>query len=353
MLCFVVGARPNFVKAAPVILECRRRALRSKVIHTGQHYDVSMSDAFFRDLSMPEPDLSLGVGSGSHAVQTAQVMTSLEPALLEERPSLLVVFGDVNSTLAAALTAAKLDIPVAHVESGLRSFDRGMPEEINRVVTDHVCDLLFVTEQSGVDNLSREGVVDHVHLVGNTMIDSLHALLPVARGRAQEVWASLGLEPEGFAVLTMHRPSNVDDADRLRALLDALGSLNIPVVFPAHPRTSKQLEGDVPSGIKLIGPMGYTEFLGLMDSAAVIITDSGGIQEETTALGVPCVTVRANTERPVTIDLGTNTLAGTDPERVVACAREGMGSSRSTDSAVPLWDGRASQRIADILEAWS
>ncbi len=361
----VVGARPNFMKIAPIAAELRRRKrARHLLVHTGQHYDFNMSAAFFRDLGIPAPDLYLKAGSGSHAEQTARIMTSLEKILLARRPDLVIVVGDVNSTMAAAVTAAKLGIPVAHVEAGLRSFDRTMPEEINRTVTDVLADFLFVSERSGLANLRREGINPRkVHFVGNVMIDSLLAHLP--RARALGMWRKLRLAPRGYALLTLHRPSNVDDPMVLGGIIAALEEIarRVPVVFPVHPRTRKRLEalgpgglfrdfpsrGATPPGLYWLDPVGYLEFLSLQCRAALVLTDSGGIQEETTVLGVPCLTLRENTERPVTVKEGTNVVVGVAPEKIVRAARKilrgGAGRGRRPD----LWDGRAARRIVDVL----
>ncbi len=360
-LWLVVGARPNFVKAAPVLRAARASGLfEAKLVHTGQHYDPQLSDVFFRDLGLPRPDLHLEVGSGSHAIQTAEVMRRLEPALSEARPRALVVFGDVNSTLAAALTAAKLRIPVAHVEAGLRSFDRSMPEEINRVLTDRLSELLFATEESAQRNLAREGFAEEeIELVGNTMVDSLLHGLERARERAPAVRKRLGLAAGGdYAVLTLHRPSNVDREEVLDGLLEAVGEIarELPVVFPVHPRTRARLSAGPAAdrlagagGLALCEPLGYLEFVGLLDGASLALTDSGGIQEETTALGVPCLTLRVNTERPVTLTHGTNRLVGTDPDKIRAGARERLAAGRRTRQPPPLWDGRAAERIVAAL----
>ncbi|MCU0331172.1 MAG: UDP-N-acetylglucosamine 2-epimerase (non-hydrolyzing), partial [Candidatus Kapabacteria bacterium] len=317
----VVGARPNFMKVAPIDRAAAARAdVEHIIVHTGQHYDASMSDAFFRDLDMPQPASFLGVGSGSHGEQTARVIVGFEQALAEHQPDYVIVVGDVNSTIACALVAVKAGIRTGHVESGLRSGDRTMPEEINRLATDAIVDDLFVTEQSGLDNLAREGHDPaSIHFVGNTMIDSLHYALPLARQRKKA--HELGLVDGAYALVTLHRPSNVDDVDQLRLLIDVLAdvSTRIPMVFPVHPRTRSVLEraglaAGMPPSIRLIDPAGYVDFLSLMQSAAVVITDSGGIQEETTALGVPCITARTTTERPVTVTHGTNLLVDPVPE---------------------------------------
>lgn len=351
----VVGARPNFMKMAPVIEEVGRRGLPQLLVHTGQHYDTRMSDVFFRDLEMPQPDVYLGVGSGTHAEQTAKIMLAFEKVCEEKTPELVVVAGDVNSTLACALTAAKLHIPIAHVEAGLRSFDRTMPEETNRVLTDHVSDLLFTTEPSANENLQREGIdPQKVFFVGNTMIDTLRRHLDKALARCP--WATHHLQEGQYGVVTLHRPSNVDNDSAIQVLTTALARLStfIPLIFPIHPRTLAHGEAfwraiESPN-LKLVEPLGYLDFLGLMARARVVITDSGGIQEETTALGVPCVTVRPNTERPVTITHGTNRLVPANEHALIAAALE----HRQTDgnSLPDLWDGQAAARIAGVLERW-
>jgi UDP-N-acetylglucosamine 2-epimerase (non-hydrolysing) len=349
------------MKAAPVFraLRERRPDWTVRLVHTGQHYSPEMSDLFFRQLGMPIPDVNLGVGSGTHAVQTARIMTAIEEEFLRDAPSLVVVFGDVNSTLAATVTASKLQIPVAHVEAGLRSFDRAMPEEINRIVTDVLSSFLFTSEPSGERNLRWEGIApEKIHFVGNTMIDTL--LEHLARARALGVSDSLGLGPCGYAVMTLHRPSNVDDEVTLRRIMRAVRTVadHLPVVFPVHPRTRERIdawglgEQEASDGkLRLCEPLGYLEFLSLMSNAALVLTDSGGIQEETTILGVPCVTLRANTERPITIEVGTNVLAGNDPEQLVAAARAALDRGRHGGRTVPeKWDGRAAGRIAEILD---
>jgi UDP-N-acetylglucosamine 2-epimerase (non-hydrolysing) len=349
----VAGARPNFMKIAPIAaaLEGDGR-LEGTVVHTGQHYDREMSDLFFEQLGIPEPRIRLGVGSGTHARQTAEVMIRLEPVLAERRPAAVLVVGDVNSTMAASLVAVKLGIPVAHVEAGLRSFDRTMPEEINRLVTDAVSDWLFVSERSGLENLAREGIASSkVHFVGNVMIDTL--LRFRARAEALDPAGRMGLAARSYGVLTLHRPSNVDDSATLRALLEPILELadGMPVVFPVHPRTRGVLANlgiGENHGLRLLEPIGYLEFLGLMASARIVLTDSGGIQEETTVLGVPCVTLRESTERPVTIEEGTNVLAGVRPEGVRLAIRAAL--STSGKGRVPeLWDGRAAERIVKVL----
>lgn len=351
----VAGARPNFMKVAPLLRELRRRpGFGVRLVHTGQHYDPSMSDTFFAELEIPPPDVNLGVGSGSHGAQTADVLKGIEAELMRERPDVVVVVGDVNSTIAAALAAVKLGIPVAHVEAGLRSFDRGMPEEINRILTDQISDWLFTTERDAETNLVREGIArERVHFAGNVMIDTLRAHLD--RARKQGTLAKLGLAPKGYAVLTLHRPSNVDDPARLTSLFSVLEEIHreLPVLFPVHPRTraaiAKGLGGEPPK-LRLTDPLGYLEFLELMSEAKLVLTDSGGIQEETTVLGVPCITLRENTERPVTVSQGTNVLVGHDPRRIREEVRRIL-DGRGKQGRVPEgWDGLAAQRIVDVLE---
>jgi len=346
----VVGARPNFMKAAPVhrALACKR-GIRQIVIHTGQHYDSNMSDVFFRQLRMPDPDLNLRVGSGSHAQQTSEIMSRIEPVLLEHRPQLVMVYGDVNSTLAAALVCSKLRIRVAHVEAGLRSFDRSMPEEINRVVTDQVSDLLFVPSEEGTRNLLREGISrDKIYFVGNVMIDSLVHMLAGVNGNLPA-----GV-PEEYVLLTLHRPSNVDDLEWLKEMFGALSELahSKAIVFPVHPRTRERIEQAgirVDSNIRLLPPQPYIDFLALQSHASLVITDSGGIQEETTYLGVPCLTVRENTERPVTVEIGTNTVVGRDVCRMREEAGAVLSGKRKKGRIPSLWDGKAADRIADVI----
>ncbi len=357
----VVGARPNFMKIAPVMRAVERAGFADVVlVHTGQHYDASMSDVFFTDLGMPRPDHFLGVGSGSHAEQTAKVMVELERTLLAEKPSLVVVAGDVNSTMAGAIDCAKLRIPCAHVESGLRSFDWTMPEEVNRVVTDRICEILLTPSRDGDVNLLREGTPEErIFFVGNTMIDSLVSHLP--RAKATDALAQIGVSAGDYAVLTLHRPSNVDDPKVFGLLLDAIEAIEkrLPVVFPVHPRTRKQLETfglgarlDAMRGLRIVDPLGYLEFLALTSQAKLVLTDSGGIQEETTALGVPCLTLRENTERPVTISEGTNVLCGTDPA-VIRREADAILDGRGKAGRIPeLWDGRASDRIAEVFRTF-
>ncbi len=351
----VAGARPNFMKIGPLLRELRDRpGFETYLVHTGQHYDQAMSGGFFEELGIAEPDANLGVGSGTHASMTADVLRAMEPILIEQKPDALLVVGDVNSTLAATLAAVKLGIPVAHVEAGLRSFDRGMPEEINRILTDSVSHWLFVTEPAGEENLAREGIdPTRVHRSGNVMIDTLTA--NAEKARAQDTLARLGLEAGGYAVLTLHRPSNVDDPAHLRALFEALEEIHqrIPLVFPIHPRTAAAVEerlgGRKPS-MMLLPPQGYLDFLCLMASARMVLTDSGGIQEETTVLGVPCLTLRDNTERPITVEQGTNRLVGRDPETIRNEAFKILDGPAPEGRVPDLWDGSAARRIVDVLE---
>lgn len=356
----VVGARPNFMKIAPVMRALAAAGFADqRLVHTGQHYDVSMSDVFFSDLGMPVPDVHLGVGSGSHAEQTAKVMVGFERVCLDERPDLVVVAGDVNSTVACSLDCAKLRIPCAHVEAGLRSFDLAMPEEVNRIVTDRLCEILLTPSADADENLRREGTDPaRVFRVGNVMIDSLLAHLPAARAAGAR--ARLGLEAGGYAVLTLHRPSNVDDPAVLGGLLDALEAIErrLPIVFPVHPRTRKRLEefglaARVAGlrGLRLCEPLGYLEFLGLTADARLVLTDSGGLQEETTALGIPCLTLRENTERPVTVTEGTNTLVGVDPRRIVEEATRALAGEGKAGRIPALWDGRTAERIVEVFRA--
>ncbi len=353
----VVGARPNFIKIAPVAKAFKkyRKDVKHLICHTGQHFDKRMSEIFFDQLKMPVPDFNLGVGSGSHAEQTARVMLELEKVLADERPDLVIVPGDVNSTLAASLVASKMGIALAHVEAGLRSFDKSMPEEINRIVTDVVSDYLFVTEHSGMHNLRDEGMDDSkIHFVGNTMIDTLDTHYEAIE--ACTISKDMGLTPEKYIVATFHRPSNVDEPEALGELMETLSRLakERSLVFPVHPRTRKNikkfgLDKIIPKGLIITEPLGYIEFLSLMRYAELVITDSGGIQEETTYMGVQCITVRKNTERPVTIDVGTNHLVGTIMEKVEKTATDILGGVTKSGRIPELWDGKAARRIADII----
>lgn len=350
----VVGARPNLMKLAPLARALAQRPdVKHTVIHTGQHYDPEMSDAFFRDLGLPCPDANLEVGSGSHAQQTAVIMQRFEPLATALHPDVVLVYGDVNSTVAAALVAAKLGIRVGHVEAGLRSRDWSMPEEINRVVTDRLAELLFVPSRDAVDNLLAEGIPEErIHFVGNIMIDSLIRALPSAR--QLNAPQRQGVQDRGYVVATLHRPSNVDDAATLRELLEALVTLSVerPVLFPVHPRTRDRISHLAPPSLgdlRLLEPLPYTEMLSLVVSAGLVITDSGGLQEETSFLGVPCLTVRFNTERPVTITTGTNRLVPPRREAILRAARVAQDIGRSPAPAIERWDGRAAERIAAVL----
>jgi len=358
----VVGARPNFMKAGPVFEAlATKNEFEQVLVHTGQHYDDNMSKVFFDELRLPEPDFNLDVGSGSHAVQTAQIMMRMEDALVEIRPHLVVVYGDVNSTVAAALVCTKLLIPVAHVEAGLRSFDRKMPEEINRVLTDQMADLLFTPSKECNKNLLREGVAkERIHLVGNVMIDTLIRLLPESRVEASHSDRALVASGGPYALVTLHRPSNVDDLGVLAKILTALEdvSSDLSVIFPMHPRTRIRLREhriQIPENarIHVISPVGYVEFLALQRDATVVITDSGGMQEETTFLGVPCLTVRENTERPVTVEVGTNTIVGQDMDFLKEKVGQILKGEAKKGSIPPLWDGKAGRRIADTLSTWT
>ncbi|HYK88408.1 MAG TPA: UDP-N-acetylglucosamine 2-epimerase (non-hydrolyzing) [Acidobacteriota bacterium] len=355
----VVGARPNYMKVAPVhrAFERYRDSIEHLIVHTGQHYSQSMSDAFFEDLKMPEPAEFLDVGSASHAEQTARIMVRFEKVCLERKPDLVLVAGDVNSTIACALTATKCGIRAGHIEGGLRSFDRTMPEEINRIATDAICDYCFVTEQSGLDNLKKEGFpAERAFFVGNTMIDSLHFAMPAARSCG--ILPKMGLCPHEYALVTLHRPSNVDEPGQLRRILEILAELSRRriVVVPLHPRTRKNvdlfgLQSVIESapGLRVIDPLGYIHFLGLVLEADFVLTDSGGIQEETTALGIPCITMRTTTERPVTCEIGTNILVHPEAEKLRQAIADMMDKPRKVGRVPPLWDGRAAERIAEIL----
>jgi UDP-N-acetylglucosamine 2-epimerase (non-hydrolysing) len=350
ILC-VVGARPNLMKIAPVLRAFAARGVPARLLHTGQHYDPALNDRFFEELAIPRPESNLNVGSGTHAQQTGEIMQRFEPVLRAQQPAAVLVVGDVNSTLACALVAVKEGVPVLHVEAGLRSGDRSMPEEINRVLTDQVSDLLFTTERAAGANLAREGVDPaRVHFVGNVMIDTLLACLE--RAQAPED------APKGdYAVLTLHRPSNVDDPRKLAGLLATLEQAGerLPIVFPAHPRTAQRIDAakahgaPAPGRLRLRAPAGYLEMLGLMRGAKVVLTDSGGIQEETTALGVPCLTLRDNTERPITVDQGTNTVVGTEPARILGALDEVLRTGGKRGRRPELWDGRAAERIAAVV----
>jgi UDP-N-acetylglucosamine 2-epimerase (non-hydrolysing) len=377
-LLSVVGARPNFMKIAPIVealkIDASKNGGRKNfsdiehcLVHSGQHYDELLSGNFFTDLGLPKPDVNLEAGSGSHAVQTAEIMKRIEPVLLDYKPQMVLVVGDVNSTIAAALTAVKLGIAVAHIEAGLRSFDMTMPEEINRKLTDAVSSLLFVTEPSGVENLKREGVpAEKIFLVGNVMIDTL--LRHRALAARSPILERLGVRQNGsgcrtYGVLTLHRPSNVDDPKTLQGILRAVSALaaELPVFFPVHPRTRKNIEtfglaryltdaaGPNPVGIVPLDPLGYLDFLSLNERARIVLTDSGGVQEETTALGVPCLTLRENTERPATVDCGSNQVVGVDPDRILAAARSILENPARPTKSPPLWDGKAASRIVAIL----
>jgi len=366
----IVGARPNFMKVAPLCEQFAARGIPHLLVHTGQHYDHRMSKLFFDELGIPRPDRDLGVGSGTQAEQTAEIMKRLEPVLLEEKPDLMIVVGDVTSTMAATITAAKLGIPVAHVESGLRSFDRTMPEEINRLLTDAIADWHFTTEQSANENLKREGVAaEKIFFVGNTMIDTLvkHA----ERAAGSTILETIGVAPKGYGVVTLHRPSNVDSRENLTVIMTALHEIarELPLVFPIHPRTRKRLfelfgscemfetlppsevsdHAERSQGILLTEPLGYLDFLRLTSQARLVFTDSGGIQEETTVLGVPCITIRENTERPVTVTRGTNILVGADGKRIVEEGKKRLNGFDVGGSVPPLWDGHAAERIVDVI----
>jgi len=356
----ICGARPNFMKIAPLMAEFKRSdKIEPLLVHTGQHYDERMSKLFFTDLEIPEPDINLEVGSGSHAVQTAEIMRRFEPIVREHTPDWVVVVGDVNSTIACALVASKLGVRVAHVEAGLRSFDRTMPEEINRVLTDSISDMLLVSEPTGIENLKREGVgADKVHFVGNVMIDTL--LKNREKAQASGILATLGVVSKKYAVITLHRPSNVDDAKNLSSILDAFERIgeDMAMVFPMHPRTRKNIEAmglrervESLGALKTPEPLGYLDFLKLMSEAALVLTDSGGIQEETTILNVPCLTLRENTERPVTVTEGTNRLVNPNCDSILTAYREQLDRGAESREAPKYWDGNAAKRIATVFES--
>jgi len=341
------------MKVGPIVPALRDRGAQVELVHTGQHYDQTMSGGFFTELGIAEPDVNLEVGSGTHAEQTAGVLIAFESYLAEREVDAVVVVGDVNSTIACAMAAVKLHVPVAHVEAGLRSRDWTMPEEVNRVLTDRISRWLFTTSADADENLAAEGVpAEWVHLVGNVMIDTLLSNIDRARERGDKVRERLGLDG-AYGLMTLHRPSNVDEAASLRALLGVLGEIaaDVPLLFPAHPRTASQLREfgvELPDAVRVIEPLGYLDFIGLMDRAAIVLTDSGGVQEETSVLGVPCLTLRENTERPVTCDLGTNQLVGTDPDAILRAAKAALDSP-TAPAQIPLWDGQAAGRIAEVL----
>lgn len=358
-IILIVGARPNFMKSAPLMRALTQRTdiFDTKLIHTGQHYDHKLSKLFFDELKMPEPDYYLGVGSDTHARQTAKIMIELEKNFTANQPDLVVVFGDVNSTLAASLVASKMGIKLAHVEAGLRSFDMSMPEEINRIVTDRLSDYLFVSEESGVDNLKNEGVPDEkIFYTGNIMIDSLVSNLEKA-GQS-EIISQLKLEAGNYVTMTMHRPSNVDSPDTLKQMLEAIVDVSreIPVVFPCHPRTKQRIEDfNIPQldsnvGLKIIEPLGYLDFLKLQSSSKAVLTDSGGVQEETTFLKIPCITMRDNTERPSTVSIGTNVLIGSDPDKIRKTTLDAVNGNSKKGEIPHLWDGHTAERIVQILD---
>lgn len=355
----VCGARPNFMKVAPLVEAFGKTGkIETLLVHTGQHYDARMSKLFFEDLGIPEPDVNLEVGSAGHAVQTAEIMRRFEPVVLEQKPDWVVVVGDVNSTIACSLVACKLGVKVAHVEAGLRSFDRTMPEEINRLLTDAISDLLLVSDPSGLENLKREGVPDEkVHFVGNVMIDTL--LKNRDRAEASGILETMGLRAKNYAVVTLHRPSNVDQVETLASILDAFEVIcrDMPVIFPMHPRTRKNIAAmgmaervESISGLQTPEPLGYLDFLKLMASSSLVLTDSGGIQEETTILKVPCLTLRENTERPVTITEGTNRLVSPKTEAILTAYREQVARPIDSSRTPQFWEGRAAERIAQIFE---
>jgi UDP-N-acetylglucosamine 2-epimerase (non-hydrolysing) len=355
----VVGARPNFMKVAPIVeaMKRREREFTPLVVHTGQHYDAAMSDAFFNDLDLPQPDVYLGVGSASHAAQTAAIMERFEPVVLDQKPDWVLVVGDVNSTLACALVCVKLGVKVAHVEAGLRSHDRTMPEEINRLLTDQIADLLFTPSADANQNLLAEGISgERIRLVGNVMIDSLYKQLEGSR--QSRIKDQLGLSEKRYAVLTLHRPVNVDEPDTFGRILEALEKISkhLPIIFPVHPRTRKTIAQhgldqrvSEMQALRLIDPLGYLDFLSLYSGARLVLTDSGGIQEETSVLGIPCLTLRENTERPITVTMGTNKIVGSDADKIVAAAFAALADEAKPTSSIPLWDGHTAERILEAL----
>jgi UDP-N-acetylglucosamine 2-epimerase (non-hydrolysing) len=354
----VAGARPNFMKISPLMAEYgRRQSVEAILVHTGQHYDQAMSRLFFSELGIPQPDINLEVGSGSHAAQTAEIMKRFEPVVLNTKPDVVVVVGDVNSTIACGLVAVRSGIKLAHVEAGLRSFDRSMPEEVNRVLTDAISDFLFCTEQSGIENLLNEGIPrDKVHFVGNVMIDTL--LSNRVKSQESTILDRVGVNESRYALLTLHRPANVDDPQVFGNVLDAVDVIlkDMPVVFPVHPRTHANLDGSAVgarvgqmAGLRLTEPLGYLDFLRLMTSATVVLTDSGGVQEETTILRVPCLTLRDDTERPVTVTCGSNRIVGRDPQRILAAYKDAVSPNGQRFQTPPLWDGQTARRIVDVL----
>lgn len=358
----IVGARPNFMKIAPLMAEYKKDdTIVPVLVHTGQHYDQKMSNLFFEELGIPKPDINLGIGSGSHAVQTAEIMKAIEPVLLKHKPEAMLVVGDVNSTIACGLVAVKLGIRLVHVEAGLRSGDRSMPEEINRILTDSISNLLFCTEQSGVDNLLAEGISkDKIHMVGHVMIDTLLKNLEKAKSSKilDQIQQRYDIGGNGFAVLTMHRPSNVDDPKVFNRILDALEVIqkDLPIIFPIHPRTRKNLSSmglqsrvESMKNLLLLDPIGYLDFLKLTSSAKLVLTDSGGIQEETTVLKIPCITLRENTERPVTVQIGSNQIVGTDTQKILKAYRNATSGNWREPQVPPLWDGHAAERIVKVM----
>ena len=360
-ILLVAGARPNFMKIAPIIYEIELHDdLKAFLVHTGQHYDEKMSKVFFDELDIPKPDYNLGVGSGSHAVQTGKIMVELEPIVQKEAPDLVIVVGDVNSTLAGALVASKLHIPVAHVEAGLRSRNREMPEEINRVLTDQISDLLFTTSRDADENLVAEGIdKKKIHFVGNTMIDSL--VQHLEKAERSTILDDLGLKPSRYGVLTLHRPANVDSRKNLEHIIDILATVQsrVPIVYPIHPRTRHSIEAlglmdeiEKLEDLTLIEPVGYLDFLALMSKARVVLTDSGGIQEETTYMGVPCLTMRTETERPITVNEGTNVIVGTNKDLIIDKIEDIMINGIRKRKIPELWDGRASKRIVAIIASY-